>query len=143
MDKVQLDRLTILIERCIEESIGWCVESRGCEPKDVLGYNGWIEDAKKFLTNIGNEMNKPHKHAEVIKAWADGAEIERFSTVDKDWVSVDSPNWYPENKYRIKPQPKTDIVFVVGAPDADGQNRCLEHRYSGETGEIISSRVLL
>lgn len=44
--------------------------------------------------------NPPHKHAELIKAWADGAEIEL--NTPEGWVKV-RPDWSgPE--YRIKPQ---------------------------------------
>ena len=36
---------------------------------------------------------KPHKHAELIKAWADGAEIEYKSKVDGVWCSRDDDPW--------------------------------------------------
>ncbi len=50
---------------------------------------------------------KPHKHAELIKAWADGAEIEVSSNLT-NWTSVYHPNWHLENaRYRIKPQKKS------------------------------------
>lgn len=48
----------------------------------------------------------PHKHAEVIKAWADGAEIEfRFSR-DELWKPCknNSPGWLEETQYRVKPK---------------------------------------
>jgi len=51
-------------------------------------------------------MNKPHKHAECIKAWADGAEIELYAD-DIDgcrWVKSDTPQWAFGTKYRIKPK---------------------------------------
>ena len=50
-------------------------------------------------------MNKPHVHAEVIKAWADGAEIEYFSSIPKQWRPVIHPSWDPRMLYRVKPQP--------------------------------------
>ena len=37
-------------------------------------------------------MNKPHKHAALIKAWADGAEIEYFDNV-LGWQSIRYPTW--------------------------------------------------
>jgi hypothetical protein len=49
-------------------------------------------------------MNKPHKHAELIKQWADGAEIELYSTLSDKWCSVPTPTWGEELTYRIKPQ---------------------------------------
>jgi len=47
-------------------------------------------------------MNKPHKHAEAIKAWADGAEIE-CRDADCNWHMVNSPGWYDDVQYRVKP----------------------------------------
>lgn len=46
-------------------------------------------------------MNKPHKHAELIKAWADGAEIEYLNAVEC-WVTARVPAWNVETEYRIK-----------------------------------------
>jgi hypothetical protein len=44
----------------------------------------------------------PQKHAEVIKAWADGAEIEFLSA--GVWLSaMPSPAWAPSTSYRVKP----------------------------------------
>lgn len=48
---------------------------------------------------------KPHKHAELIKAWADGAEIE-VKTNMFGWATIDSPTWAGDAEYRIKPKPK-------------------------------------
>lgn len=49
----------------------------------------------------------PHVHAELIKAWADGAEIQYWSVaVTSKWVSIKNPSWAPRFKYRIKPSPK-------------------------------------
>lgn len=45
-------------------------------------------------------MGKPHKHAKLIKAWADGAEIEYLSNTGQ-WLTVD-PTWSSEATYRIK-----------------------------------------
>ena len=47
---------------------------------------------------------KPHKHAELIKAWADGAEIQIKNT-SGDWVDAD-PVWSEHYEYRIKPAEK-------------------------------------
>lgn len=44
----------------------------------------------------------PHKHVKLIKAWADGAEIE-FIRHDNDWEPVINPSWSPGISYRIKP----------------------------------------
>ncbi len=49
-------------------------------------------------------MNKPHVHADLIKAWADGAAIEM--EIEGKWVELD-PQWAENRTYRIKPKPVT------------------------------------
>ena len=45
---------------------------------------------------------KPQKHAELIKAWADGAEIE-MKVSEWHWVYIHKPHWDDDIEYRIKP----------------------------------------
>ena len=53
-------------------------------------------------------MKKPHKHAELIKAWADGAKIQaRDSDGWKD-VYENQPSWLDCFEFRIKPEPKSE-----------------------------------
>ena len=58
-------------------------------------------------------MNKPHVHAEVIKAWADGAEIEYFHNSRNKWVSCTEPLWNSNSKYRVKPA-KPKVTHKIG-----------------------------
>lgn len=59
-------------------------------------------------------MNKKHKHAEVIKAWADGAEIQA-SYKGGPWINFDEPSWCPETDFRIKPPaPKWPETTISG-----------------------------
>lgn len=53
-------------------------------------------------------MNKSHKHAELIKAWADGAEIQ-FKGYSGQWTDVERPSWREQDEYRLKPVPKEII----------------------------------
>lgn len=53
---------------------------------------------------------KPHKHAALIKAWADGAEIELYDGGVGQWLLSPTPRWYNECQYRIKSEPKPDVV---------------------------------
>lgn len=52
---------------------------------------------------------QPHKHAAVIKAWADGAQIQyRFKSTLNDWsewMPCNGPSWSTANEYRVKPTP--------------------------------------
>lgn len=58
-------------------------------------------------------MNKRHKHADVIIAWANGAEIE-IKNADGEWEPmVYTPTWENWREYRIKPEPKPDIRAMV------------------------------
>jgi hypothetical protein len=57
-------------------------------------------------------MNKPHKHAECIKAWADGAEIEFRHGECYEWETIDNPTWNLYNQYRIKPQPMIKKMYM-------------------------------
>lgn len=45
----------------------------------------------------------PHKHAALIKAWADGAEIEYWAEIERQWKHNSIPTW-TGRKYRIKPE---------------------------------------
>ena len=89
-------------------------------------------------------MNKPHKHAELIKAWADGAKIE-FKRED-GWYECKYPIWYEEYEYRIKPKPpKPDVVntlcltyFRGGIDDMS----LVELTFDGETGKLKAAEVL-
>jgi hypothetical protein len=105
-------------------------------------------------------MRQPHKHAELIKAWADGAEIEYFNGDRwEKWLVNASPSWYENKEYRIKPEPKPDVVMYarVHAPrngniaayitnafvnaEAVGQPN-LRIYYCGETGKLKKAEVL-
>jgi hypothetical protein len=59
---------------------------------------------------MGIDMT-PRKHADLIKAWADGAEIEWYDSrpTEHRWKLVTNPNWYDIDgySYRIKSE---DVV---------------------------------
>ena len=47
---------------------------------------------------------KRHKHADLIHAWAEGAEIQFLNAEDK-WMDVQGyPSWLSGGQYRIKPK---------------------------------------
>lgn len=45
---------------------------------------------------------KPRKHSELIKAWADGADVEWCNPVTKKWTPISGPTWREDAEYRIK-----------------------------------------
>lgn len=93
---------------------------------------------------------KPHRHAELIKAWADGAEIEYFDQASRKWQPPlgTSPSWTEYLKYRIKPESKPDIVTYDCVKlnhyecffSFDKDN--LKLTWCGETGKLKSAEVI-
>lgn len=59
-----------------------------------------------------------HKYAEVIKAWADGAEIEWLNREGK-WETIHWPSWGTNAQYRVKP--KADPYAELKAAHAAGK----------------------
>ena len=51
-----------------------------------------------------------HKHADLIIAWANGAEIEYFYDPLEKWCTAVKPYWENNILFRIKPEPKPDVV---------------------------------
>jgi hypothetical protein len=89
---------------------------------------------------------KPHVHAEVIKAWADGAEIEfRHGEYDA-WKKVDSPLWNLCTQYRIKPKTVVKYHGIMQGTDGyedmnhnTGYHAELSHvRYPDNTWKVIA-----
>jgi hypothetical protein len=54
-----------------------------------------------------------HKHAELIKAWADGAQIEFYDADSDEWRPCPAPSWYPADQYRIKPVEQQRVYPVT------------------------------
>lgn len=91
-------------------------------------------------------MGKPHKHAAVIKAWADGAEIQE-QWPNTAWTDCYCPSWNPTVNYRVKPKNITvtrRVYFDVG-------NQITRTYYSSEPnieytfdpdGKLLDAKVL-
>lgn len=60
-----------------------------------------------------------HKHAALIKAWADGAKIQKFSKRYQKWEDTEDPTWAIETEYRLKS--KTDYVIEINANVLNGE----------------------
>lgn len=60
----------------------------------------------------------PHKHAELIKAWADGATIQFYDVGSERWGDCnDAPLWLEYYQYRIKPEPSDLEKYGVEVGD--------------------------
>jgi len=55
---------------------------------------------------------KPHKHAELIKQWADGESIQLLRC-DGSWGDTINPDWDESIRYRVKVEPVIDVIFFV------------------------------
>ena len=99
----------------------------------------------------------PRKHAELIHAWADGAEIEIRRSADAPWEKTETPKWYSDFEYRIKPERKPDIVHSFEVTEGGSVWHSLTNdregwfnqtkanirlTFDGETGKIKSAEVL-
>ena len=66
-------------------------------------------------------MNQRHKHADVIIAWANGAEIEFKVKATGDWRKTDTPSWQEDYEYRVKqPAKKYRLALFLSYGD-DGE----------------------
>lgn len=92
-------------------------------------------------------MKTPHKHAELIKAWADGAEIQYSTGLSHLWHSADNPSWWKGYEYRIKPEPKPDVVETYWVESTSfkwdvERKHNLKLVFDGETGKLKAAEVL-
>lgn len=87
-----------------------------------------------------------HKHADLIRAWADGAQIQVFSKRWKRWMDTAKPTWDDDSQYRIKTEQhiweshmtfeRNDVVAkMYGKPN-------LRLTFDGKTNELLSAEVL-
>lgn len=150
--------------KCIECDWGDCKPDTVYEVAGVFGSgvsltlrgDQHIYAATRFV--LHEEKKTPHKHAELIKAWADGAEIQFKSQGSTDWRDVSSPQWNPDCQYRINPAPKPDrneyIVVQKGSgiwrrsTFVDAQAKALPDSvilhliYDGQTDKIKTSTIV-
>jgi hypothetical protein len=94
-----------------------------------------------------------HKHADLIHAWADGAQIQQYKINLDEWHDVSPyPVWDERLHYRIKPTPKPDWCKYVCITTTCGHvaswQSCspldanLRLTFDGETGELKLAGVL-
>lgn len=50
-----------------------------------------------------------NKHKKLIEEWGNGKQIQYYSEDNECWMSIQTPSWRLETKYRIKP---TKIEFI-------------------------------
>jgi hypothetical protein len=97
------------------------------------------------------------KHAELIKKWADGADIQIWN--GDAWEYQVHPLFFDNYEYREEPKPKPDVVvysrvvgkFLIGCenieinqlilrPETDRPN--IKYTFDGEWGNLKSAEVI-
>ena len=103
-------------------------------------------------------MKAPHKHAELIKAWADGEEIQelvisrytlgKMFLSESTWVDTKNPKWNEEWRYRIKPVPDVVVLTYIDMNDgvhlrqSNAMPANVRFVFDGRTKEIKESKVI-
>ncbi len=101
----------------------------------------------------------PNKHHDLIVAWAKGAQIQWYD--GSTWITTPYPGWGAEQSYRIKPEPKPDVVVYGNVEWTDVQDGNLNYRnfigfansnlvatdnvkytFCGETGKLKKAEVI-
>jgi hypothetical protein len=105
-----------------------------------------------------------HKHAEVMKIWVDDmtTQIQFYDKTKDDWIDcngIGGPSWANEFEYRIKPEPKPDVVYYACFDEGDVLEKVrqlescitislhkaldsLKLTFDGETGKLKSAEVI-
>jgi len=81
--------------------------NKGARWVSLEGKNNYDVSASHFEL-----AGEPHVHCELIKAWADGAEIEAYSALNDKWFFECTPLWLDIFEYRIRPN-KTDKELQI------------------------------
>lgn len=82
-----------------------------CEASKIIVRSEFDSQVGDFdLKSKADNIMKKHKHCELIKAWADGAEVEYYCTSVQEWYFIETPLWCESTSYRIKPQPKRRLL---------------------------------
>jgi hypothetical protein len=111
-----------------------------------------IQNAFNGDLNMTNVNKTPHIHVKVIKEWADGKQIQYWSNMCEEWFDCpeNNPPWHPKAKYRVKPEPKPDVVkyMYIGENRANWPSHFTNYLdnvvlvYDGETGKLKDVQLL-
>ena len=99
-----------------------------------------------------------HVYHDLIVAWAKGAKIEFWNGLKDRWEDSSTPQWIVSSLYRIKPEPKPDVVLyaciqkrsdgyayidLAGANGKQQDTDTCMFIFDGETGKLKDAQVLV
>lgn len=98
-----------------------------------------------------------HVHHDLIVAWAKGAKIQWRTSSEMGWYEAVNPGWCEKHQYRIKTEPKPDVVLYgciqkrseayayidpAGANTKKQDTDTCMFIFDGETGKLKDAQVL-
>lgn len=96
-------------------------------------------------------MTTPQKYAELIKAWADGAQIQVKYETSPEWKDITYPKWTEGLEYRVKPERPKEIEKILYLYLDIENNRLLNKEslvknimmvFDGDTGDLKSAEMI-
>jgi hypothetical protein len=88
-----------------------------------------------------------HKHADLICAWAEGAEIQ-WKKTNGEWIGVGNDFvWMETDEYRVKPHPKSDYVLYDNVSletelSMYGNHNNVRYTFDGETNKLKAVEMI-
>jgi len=95
----------------------------------------WIKETSTYIHSDHLELcistPTPHKYADVIKAWADGYEVQHHNSINDVWYNSNFPTFDPNLNWRIKPDnPNQDRILEIESTITELQNELEELKTS-------------
>lgn len=98
-----------LFATAYDKTITYGMDQKRFDKSDAIETT--LEELKEM-----NSKKKRHVHADLIIAWANGAEIQVHDT--GEWLDViGTPSWFTDSNYRIKPEPSDYEKYGVEIGD--------------------------
>lgn len=107
------------------------------------------------VCNDCQQVKKPHKHAATIKAWADGAKVQRRNPASpsvhcREWHDTKAPHFDENWEYRVKPEPwRVEKYLTMHTFNGQGDFNMTIHRKPSdnlhltfEDGKLVDAKVL-
>ena len=112
---------------------------------------GGVTNPYDFHLRLLEEANRNrHVHADLIVAWANGAEIESYSEDYREWYPVFIPRWDEDVQYRIKPKELVEefnVIYNIYAKNLiveDDPNvvKNIRLTFESDTGKLLKAEII-